>query len=218
MIRWFGEIKAKIRRYKGWFMAAWLIAIVIALIAYGVNKRGSIEAGDVMQIMILLALVVVTGAYAWSASRQANASTIMANEMRRQTNTLKETVSLSVRPSISVSIVRMPKDHTYPFAPPREISFAIANGGKGPARNVTLACEGQGKKVKYTTIELPSLDVGDQKQFSISRATTANEEIRIAYVLLTATYNDEFGDLWRVTQQIDKNDNWKAGELRTERL
>jgi len=125
MIRWFGEIKAKIRRYKGWFMAAWLIAIVIALIAYGVNKRGSIEAGDVMQIMILLALVVVTGAYAWSASRQAGASAKMAKEM-------EEERIMASRPIIIERAVKEQRGVYFS-------NFEIYNAGNGPAIELTIA-------------------------------------------------------------------------------
>ena len=81
MRQWFSRNKSRIQK---WFIATLLLAIVIALVAYGINKRDSIEPGDVMQIMILVALVVVTGAYAWSASRQADASVKMGEEMRKQ--------------------------------------------------------------------------------------------------------------------------------------
>ena len=67
-----------------WFILTIIVILGIALIGYGIGKRSEITPGDWMQIMLLLALVVVTGAYAWSASIQADASKKMANSMKEQ--------------------------------------------------------------------------------------------------------------------------------------
>lgn len=65
------------------------IAALIFLFVLALAFRQSIEAeeGQItnwLQIFLTLGLVVVTGAYAWSAHRQANASAKMAKEMENQ--------------------------------------------------------------------------------------------------------------------------------------
>ena len=223
----------KVRKRSKTTFASLMVYLALFIGLAILHELGALTTYEVIYLIAIISLVLVTAIYAVKTEeiakaterqaseikKQADASLKMAEEMREQTKTLKETVSLSVRPSISLIAFNMKEDHSYPFAPPHEITVAIHNKGKGPARNLTFTCEGQGKTVEYTAIELPSLDVGDQKQFSISRATTANnEEIRIAYVLLIATYNDELGDTWRATLEINKNEKWEAGEFRVERL
>jgi len=172
-------------------------------------------------------LVVVTGIYAWrtfamstTAKKQANVSVKMAEEMRKQTETLRETVSMSVRPSVSIDVTRIQGGNTYSFEPPSGLSIRLQNKGKGPARNLVVTCEGQGNKVEYTKMESPSLDVGGEWSFSLRRITsTSDNELRVAYVLVKAVYNDELGEGWRVTLQIDKDGtSWKPGEITTERI
>lgn len=60
-----------------------MVVLGSILLAYGIAKRDSIEPGDWMQIMILLALAVFTGSYAWSASRQAQDARNLVAETRK---------------------------------------------------------------------------------------------------------------------------------------
>ena len=192
-------------------------AVFTMYLAYNVRE---IAPADWAQILLMLGLVAVTGFYALSASRQANASVKMAEEMREQTKTLRETVSMSVRPSLSIDITRVSGGNTYPFEPPTNFSVRIENKGKGPARNLVVTGEAQNKKVEYSKMEFPSLNVGDKKEFSIHRVTdVSTNEVRVAYVILKAIYNDELGEGWFVTLEIDKDGkSWKPGELICDRL
>ena len=80
--------------------------------------------------------------------------------------------------------------------------------------------EGQNNKLEYSKIEFPSLNVGDKKEFSIHLITDiSTEEVKVAYVILKAVYNDELGESWFVTLQIDKDGkSWKAGETTSGKL
>ena len=192
-----------------------------------------IGTAQVMEIVIFFVLVLVTLIYAKRTAEiakatdqqtkeirsQADASVRMAKEMREQTKTLRETISMSIRPFVSLEVISIREDDSYPFAPPREILVELQSTGKGPATNLVLTCEGHGKKVEYSQIELSSLNVGDKESFSLRRTTTVSDNgVRVAYVLLLVDYNDELGDMWRKTLQIDKNDGWKPGEVSSERL
>ena len=51
-----------------WFLFGWLLLISIGLITYGAINAGNINTGDWLQIILLLALVIVTGFYSWKTS------------------------------------------------------------------------------------------------------------------------------------------------------
>ena len=194
------------------FTFATLLLFHLTLNAY------TIAPADWVQIMLTFGLVLATIQYAISAAKQADASVKMAEQMRKQTETLRETVSMSVHPSVSIEVLKISGGDNYPFEPPAELYIELQNTGKGSARNLVVTCESQGKKVEYSKIELPSLNVGDKPRFSIHRTTPiSGDELRVAYVLLKALYNDELGEIWSTTLQIDRDGKWKAGEIITER-
>ncbi len=177
---------------------------------------------DWIQAISMVILVVVTGIYAWrthvlskATEKQAEASVKMAKHMRKQTETLRETVSMSVRPSVSIEVLNISGGLNYPFEPPDGLYVELQNTGKGPARNLVLTCEAQDKKVEYSKIELPSLNVGDKRQFSIHKTTAISDDgVRVAYVILEALYNDELEKAGYTTLQIDRDEGeWKPGEI-----
>lgn len=177
---------------------------------------------DLIQIILMGLLVVVTGIYAWrtfaiskASKKQADASMKMAKQMRKQTETLRETVSMSVRPSVSIEVLKISGGDNYLFEPPTELYFELQNAGKGPARNLVVTCEAQDKKVEYSKIELPSLNIGDKRRFLIHRTTAiSDDEVRVAYVSLKALYNDELEKTLYIELQIDRGEGeWRSGEI-----
>ncbi len=200
------------------FFLTAFFATIGALIITAVNEASF----NISQVLLMFALVLITCIYAMrtaaianATKEQADASVKMAEEMREQTKTLRETVSMSIRPSVSIKVIKITGGDSYPFEPPAELYIELQNTGKGSAKNLSVTCEGKDKKIEYTKIELPSLNVGDKPlRFSIHRKTAISDDgVRIAYVLLKALYNDELGEIWSTTLQIDKDAKWKAGEI-----
>jgi len=181
---------------------------------------------DLIQIILMGVLVIITGIYAWrtfaisnATKKQADASVKMAKQMRKQTETLRETVSMSIRPSVSIEVINVKGSDRYPFEPPTELYIELQNTGKGPARNLVVTCESQDKKVDYSKKELPSLNVGDKPRFSIHRTTPiSGDELRVAYVKLKTVYNDILEETWITTLLIEKDGkDWKPGEITSKR-
>ena len=177
---------------------------------------------DWIQAIAMVVLVGITIFYAWQAKKvteqmreQTETMRKQTETMRKQTETLRETVSMSVRPSVSIEVLKISGGNNYPFEPPTELCFELQNAGKGPARNLVVTCEAQDKKVEYSKIELPSLNIGDKRRFSIHRTTAiSDDEVRVAYVLLNVQYNDELGKIFDIKLQIDRDEGeWKPGEI-----
>jgi hypothetical protein len=198
-----------------------ILGLVVASVLYVwvFSPLGTTDRIGVTTAISMVALVIVTSIYAWHTRK-------MADDMREQNKTLRDTISISVRPSVSIDITRISAGNSYPFEPPVGFVFNIKNKGKGAARNLVVTGKGQGQKVEYSKIELPSLNVGDIREFSIERTTNVLvNKIRVAYVILEAIYNDDLGGSWRLTLEVDKaleTDKgvkpWKAGETMCERL
>jgi hypothetical protein len=194
------------------------MAVAIACVWLFAPLATSDKAGITTAIS-MVALAILTSIYAWHTRK-------MAYAMSEQTKTLRETVSISIRPSVSIDITGIGADNRYPFEPPNVLLFNLQNKGNGAARNLVVTCKGQGEKVEYSKIELPSLNVGDIKAFAIQRTTNVlAEKIKVAYVILEVIYNDDLGEAWHLTLEIDKSIEtskgikpWKAGETICERL
>ena len=102
-------------------LAFLVLALIIGLAiitAFKVDWDSKIGLGQLLEIVTLIVLVLVTFAYAWSASKQANASIKMAEEMKN-----------ARAPSITMQ---------WGGANPnkKEISANIRNKGFGPALNL----------------------------------------------------------------------------------
>jgi hypothetical protein len=205
-------------------MVLFVAGIIFAIVLAGVLLLKLIDTAQAIQITISFVLVLVTTIYvkrttdiAQATKGQADASVEMAKHVRKQTETLRETLSMTVRPFVSIEVLNVSRGHSYPFEPPDGLYVELQNTGKGPARNLVLTCEAQEKKVEYSRIELPSLNVGDKRQFSISKTTAiSGDGVRVAYVILEAQYNDEFEKAGYTTLQIDRDENeWKPGEVKS---
>ena len=185
-----------------------LVVVYLFYNLYNIQPNGWVE------ISLLAGLVAATGTLALVTLQQADASVKMAERTQEQTKILRETVSLSIRPSISMNVLGTNGGNNYPFEPPDNFVIELQNTGKGSARNLVVTCEAQDKKVEYSKIELSSLNVGDKSPQAIRRTPdTSDDKLKVAYVLLKALYNDELGEIWSTTTQIDKNDKWEAGEI-----
>lgn len=186
----------------------------------------AITTAEAINITVVSFLVFATFMYAKrtaetanAAKQQADASMKMAEEMKEQTETLKKTISLSVRPSISLIVFNIAGQHNYLFEPPNLLEFEVRNTGKGPAMNVAITCEAKMPEVEYTKIESPYLNVGDKPRYSITRIRKdSDDKLKTPYLLLNVIYNDQLGESWRTTLQIDLNGQWKSGETITEEL
>jgi len=111
------------------FGASFLFVIVLAY-----RYSAEIELAELVQILLMFGLVTVTSVYAWSASRQANASVKMAEEM-------KELRLSEAQPYLLLRL----KDEAIQWdeienkRPPNEFGIEIRNVGKGPAINIWAA-------------------------------------------------------------------------------
>lgn len=193
-----------------------ILLIAVAILAMGLSASvyyAIVDTAQAIEITITFLLVLVTVVYAKRTSDIARAT-------EEQARVLRETISMSVRPFVSIRVLKILGGDTHPFEPPHELYFELGNTGKGPARNLVVRCEVQGGVVEYSEHELPSLNVGDTPRFSIFRAApTSCDEVRAAYLLLRAIYNDELGESWFTELQIDRVEGrWKPDEVRTNRL
>lgn len=200
-----------------------VIALAIVLIIF----KNVITTAQAIEITILFVLVLVTTIYvkrtsdiAKATKAQAEASVQMAEATKKQAETLKETVSMSVRPFVALEVINIKGGDNYSFEPPAELYIELQNTGKGPARNLVVTCEAQDKKVEYSKKELPSLNVGDKRRFSIHRTISiSGDELRVAYVKLKTVYNDELEETRITTLLIEKDGgDWKPGEITSKRL
>ena len=135
------SIFALIKARKEGFTRRWIAILVLALgllfITYLAYNTSKIEPAGWAQILLMLVLVSVTGFYAWSASRQADASVKMVEEMA---NTRYD----AFRPIID--IVEMPMEPTEKVKRafdagdgkfPEELPCVLRNIGIGPAIGVS---------------------------------------------------------------------------------
>ncbi|MBE9502231.1 MAG: hypothetical protein KAX23_06090 [Dehalococcoidia bacterium] len=83
-------VKARKEGFTGRWIALFVLGLGSLFIIYLAYNVDDIEPADEAQIMLMVGLVAVTGVYALSAARQANASTKMAQEMREQRFTVSQ--------------------------------------------------------------------------------------------------------------------------------
>ena len=102
------------------------------VIALAFRSPGEIQLPDKIQILLMFGLVAVTSFYAWSASRQADASVKMAEEMREQRRPIvvpKAFPAIGVPLQVSVEEI---EKHVY------SDYFEIYNKGNSPAINLEV--------------------------------------------------------------------------------
>jgi len=122
-------------------IAVFVLALGLLFIVYLAYNRREIQPADWAQIMLVLSLVAVTGLYALSAARQADASVKMAKEMREQR-------IMASRPVIIQKTVYEESgftDSEMQFLDIEESTasyfshFEIYNAGSGPAVEVEIS-------------------------------------------------------------------------------
>ncbi len=111
-----------------------VLAIGLLFILYLVLHSREIEPADWAQILLMLGLVAVTGLYAFSAFRQANASVKMAEEMKEQRFSEAQPYLL-----LRLKDEAIQWDEIENKRPPNEFGIEIRNVGKGPAINIWAA-------------------------------------------------------------------------------
>jgi 4-amino-4-deoxy-L-arabinose transferase-like glycosyltransferase len=114
-------------------------ALFITYLAYNVHE---IAPADWAQIMLTLGLVAVTGFYALSASRQADASVKMAEEMKEQR-------IIASRPFVIQRINQTKSAGETPTA--HLFYFEIYNTGNGPAIELEISFLNEEKLLTYST-------------------------------------------------------------------
>ena len=151
----------------------------------------------IAQALLTLALVLVTSIYAIrtgdiaNATRmqaevtrqQAEATVKLAEEAREQTKALKDTTSLTVRPSFDMTILAVGGGTSYKYEPPDEFNLLIENIGKGPARGLFIYCSGNG--ISYSFKSLRNLNPNDKETFSIRRGTSIENKPKVKQLELT---------------------------------
>jgi hypothetical protein len=196
-----------------------ILAVTLGLLA-GYNK---IDFGQGLQILITAFLVMITAIYvkrtaeiAKATKEQAEATVKMAKENKEQTEVLKETVSLSIRPYISIRVLEIKRNNANSHESPDELSIEVENTGKGPARNFTLSCKCPYTILEYKDVNISSLEVGEKKTCSLCRKGSFLdqhfEEPNI--LLIEASYEDELSINRSTTLQIKRdNDNWNPNQI-----
>jgi Ca2+/Na+ antiporter len=130
-------IFALIKARKEGFTRRWIAILVLALgllfITYLAYNTSKIEPAGWAQILLMLVLVSVTGFYAWSASRQADANVKMAEEMKEQR-------IMASRPLIIQRAVLETESRFRTHDSSDWFShFEVYNAGNGPAIEVEIS-------------------------------------------------------------------------------
>ena len=209
------SIFALIKARKEGFTRRWIAILVLALgllfityLAYNTNK---IEPAGWAQILLMLVLVSVTGFYAWSASRQADANVKMAEEMA---NTRYD----AFRPIIDIVELPMEPKEIYKQAFeakegkfPEQIRCALRNIGVGPAIGVSsfiiVPSNGGQRPWDFGTIPL-----GEKTpEFRLSPQQIGDRMFLVAY------YKDVYGrDVESRREVTLEKSGWKIHPLETE--
>ncbi len=154
---------ALIKAAKEGFTNKWIVLITLSLgllfLVYLSYNVRTIEPAENAQIMLLAGLIAVTGIYAFSAVRQADASVKMAEEMRSQGRPI---VIQKVLPARSVPY-KLATDNII-----KNISsdyFEICNVGNGPAIELEILLLGREENLLESNRKTPFLRAGEMTEF-----------------------------------------------------
>lgn len=112
--------------------ATFVLALGLLFIVYLAYNAQEIHPADMVQIMLVIGLVAVTGVYALFTARQADASVKMADEMREQR--LDE-----ARPYLLIRLKDESVSVNLTLGHPVNFTVTILNAGKGPAIDLLAA-------------------------------------------------------------------------------
>lgn len=172
---------------------------VIALVFH---YSGEIEASERIQILLMFGLVAVTSFYAWSASRQADASTEMAEEMKEQRYD-------SVRPLIDIRRIEHGESWAESQALLTEqrkeaygdysqgLSCRLHNIGVGPATDVYSFVQTPDGKCQLLPFGALAED-GKTDKYRLSLKQSDNRTVLIAY------YRDIYDNCFESSREVIK--------------
>jgi hypothetical protein len=178
---------------------------LLYIIALAFHYSEEIGLSDKLQILLMFGLVAVTTFYAWSASRQADASVKMADGMARPVIDFKrDTARIDInRQTLEVNAA-LTKDVSH------GLSCILCNVGVGSAIDVRSFIQHPERgrlPFEFGTIE----SRGKTERWILS---ISHESNRIA---LVAYYEDIYGRTLKSSREvsIDKeNHDWKLGRLK----
>jgi len=188
--------------------------LLILLFAVFLTYRASeLESADWAQIILMIALVAVTGFYALSASKQANASVKMAKEMKKQRYD-------TVRPVIDIQWQALTDDRRLGEAAssPSQLasdgcSCILRNIGLGPAIDVysfVRSHSGERHRYDFGTIAIPAIE----GEFQPSIPTILSPKQEGERVVIEIHYKDVYGQSFESNREvIGKVGDWKLGPL-----
>lgn len=165
---------------------------VIALVFH---YSGEIQLSDRIQILLMFGLVAVTSFYAWSASRQADASVKMAEAMTRPCLLLR----------LDLADDEFLQWDTYEGKnPSNEFRVLIQNAGNGAAKNLHASLWSRKDVYPYTS--RGSLAPNEEWKASISKINVGiddktwlpklGEFIKYDEPVVTVTYQDIYNRKW----------------------
>ncbi len=202
---------ALIRAFKEGFTRRWIAVLVLGLgflfIIYVAYNSDKIEPAAQAQIMLMVGLLAVTGVYALSAARQADASVKMAKEMREQRYD-------SVRPVVDIRRKVVESRQLNEALAAREENFqyglscVLHNVGLGPAIDMYSFIQvSEAERQRY---DFGTLAIGEKTlPADLSLNHNDNQTALITY------YKDVYGRTFKSRREVsvDKEKGWELGPL-----
>jgi len=177
------------------------------IIALAFHYSGEIQLSDRIQILLMFGLVAVTSFYAWSASRQADASVKMAEEMRNaRYDTVRPIIDIQRGGSnIAEAFYADCGDTTH------GLLCILHNIGLGPAIDVCSLVQppwapwGRSQHHDFGT-----LAIGEESTMNLSLEQEDNRTALVVY------YKDVYGRAFESSREVqagETSEGWKVGPL-----
>jgi len=211
----FALVRARKEGFSGKWIAYMVAAIGSLFIVYLAVKSNEIAAADWAQIILTSGLVLVTGVYAVSAAKQADASVKMAKEMREQRYG-------AVRPIIDIERRETNLERASQVVDaaqlPDKLTCVLRNIGVGPATDVysyiqagTQPDEECHRPRAFGALAKGALvKDGEVNEWPLSLKQRDNRKFLVAY------YRDVYGCCFESTREISvdkKLKRWEIGPL-----
>lgn len=175
-------------------IAIFVSGLGILFITYLAYNLGKIQPSDWAQIMLMLGLVAVTGVYALSAARQADASVEMAREMREQRLAM-------YKPYIMVKIEGSSRGNYFALT----MIVSLKNEGHGSAMNAEVFVNHP--VFRFNRVRLPyQIAVGESPTRELRLENDENIPGIQQPAIVVANYEDVLGNPWHSTLEL----HWDA--------
>jgi len=191
------------------FLLASLGVLFIAYLSFNIRQ---IEPADGLQIMLMLGLVTVTGIYAFSAVRQAEAGVKMAEEMKEQRYDMIRPVIDIKRDTARADINRRGIEAYAASSGETShgLSGILCNIGPGPAIDVRSFI--QHPERERLPWQFGTIESGGKTERMI--LSISHEDNRMA---LVAYYEDIYGRTFESSREVSagkKGEGWEIGPLK----